>query len=184
MIWARLVVAEYIWDSSTGRGDIGLMGECVPMLSPRTGRERRRGHTPRAGWYRDETTSSHRLRKEPSCAVCYASMHDRKAQMEELSDGFVVLPGEVEVPLRSFWRILTSGPARDWTRKPCGLLIRGRLLRHPTAVSRCRLSRRSCVNAGEPGPRDRRRKCCGYFSTGFERLRSPGNRNGRIRRRP
>lgn len=49
-----------------------------------------------------------------------ASMHDRKAQMSELADGFVVLPGGIGT-LEEFFEILTWAQL-GFHRKPCGVL--------------------------------------------------------------
>lgn len=48
------------------------------------------------------------------------SMHERKALMAELADGFVALPGGYGT-LEEFWEVLTWGQL-GIHRKPCGLL--------------------------------------------------------------
>lgn len=52
--------------------------------------------------------------------IVVGSMHERKARMEELSDGFIALPGGFGT-LEEFCEVLTWGQL-GIHRKPCGLL--------------------------------------------------------------
>ncbi|WP_237068017.1 TIGR00730 family Rossman fold protein [Microbulbifer guangxiensis] len=57
-----------------------------------------------------------------------ASMHERKAMMEALSDGFIALPGGLGT-LEELFEILTWGQL-GFHRKPCGLLDVAGYYRH------------------------------------------------------
>jgi uncharacterized protein (TIGR00730 family) len=95
-----------------GGGDVGLMGVIADTVLELGGDVV--GVIPRA--LVDREVAHHRLTE----LRVVASMHDRKAQMEELSDGFVVLPG-------GFGTLEESLEILTWSQlgihsKPCGLL--------------------------------------------------------------
>jgi hypothetical protein len=95
-----------------GGGDIGLMGVLADTVLELGGDVI--GVIPRALVNRE--VAHHRLTE----LRVVSSMHDRKAQMEELSDGFVVLPGGFGT-LEEFLEILTWAQLGIHS-KPCGLL--------------------------------------------------------------
>jgi uncharacterized protein (TIGR00730 family) len=95
-----------------GAGDIGLMGVLADTVLELGGDVI--GVIPRALVNRE--VAHHRLTE----LRVVSSMHDRKAQMEELSDGFVVLPGGFGT-LEEFLEILTWAQLGIHS-KPCGLL--------------------------------------------------------------
>ena len=95
-----------------GGGDIGLMGVVADAVLELGGNVV--GVIPHALVDRD--VAHQRLTE----LRVVASMHDRKAQMEALSDGFVVLPGGFGT-LEEFLEILTWAQLGIHS-KPCGLL--------------------------------------------------------------
>ena len=95
-----------------GGGDVGLMGVIADTVLELGGDVV--GVIPRP--LVDREVAHHRLTE----LRVVASMHDRKAQMEELSDGFVVLPGGFGT-LEEFLEILTWAQLGIHS-KPCGLL--------------------------------------------------------------
>ena len=96
----------------TGGGRVGLMGVVADAALEAGGRVV--GVIPQALMKRE---LAHAGLTE---LVVTASMHERKARMAELADGFVALPGGLGT-LEELFEIWTWGQL-GWHHKPCGLL--------------------------------------------------------------
>jgi uncharacterized protein (TIGR00730 family) len=95
-----------------GGGRVGLMFEIARTIHERGGRVT--GVIPR-GMVEQELAYT-----EPSDLRIVETMHERKALMAELSDGFIALPGGLGT-MEEFFEVVTWAQL-GIHRKPCGLL--------------------------------------------------------------
>ena len=164
---SREALAERDIELVYGGGCVGLMGVLADAMLARGGRVI--GVIPHTLMVREV---GHRGLTELKIVE---SMHERKATMARLSDGFIALPGGFGT-LEEMFEILT------WAQlglhaHPCGAVERRRLLRCAARISR---SRRG---AGFRAPRAPR-ACCwsrrfaAPLLDRFEAYRAPASRNG------
>jgi uncharacterized protein (TIGR00730 family) len=103
-----------------GGGNVGLMSEIADAVLERRGRV--------VGVIPDLLVGKELAHRGLTELRIVKSMHERKAVMAELSDGFVVLPGGIGT-MEEFFEVL-SWAQLGLHEKPCGLLNFGGYYRH------------------------------------------------------
>jgi len=106
------LLAEEVIELVYGGASVGIMGELADAVQAAGGHVT--GIIPQQLIQKE---SAHRGIQD---LIVVASMHQRKSQMADLSDGFIALPGGIGT-LEGFFEILTWGQLGIHA-KPCGIL--------------------------------------------------------------